>query len=158
MATFVFPGSFQPFHTGHFMVIEGMVNAGGTAVVVICEPDSDALFSTDDVREMISAALLEENMMDVTIASVADCDDDAEWVDKVLEVAGGDDIVVWSGKDEVRELFEAQGVPTKKISEVPGHVTEEIKEMIESGSGGWRSKVPAGAMDVIEKKVNGKRE
>lgn len=139
-----------------------MMNSCGKAVVVICcDPDGsagdDSIFSTEEVREMISAALLNADIVDANIAVVNDCpEDDEEWVDKVLEAAGNpDDAKVWSGKDDVKALFEARGVEIQNISEVPGHVTSEIREMIESNNTDWRSKMPAGAMDVVYKKLNG---
>lgn len=138
-----------------------MMNSCGRAMIVICcDPDGtsgdDALFSTEEVREMISAALLEADIVDANIIVVNDCPEDEEWADKILEAAGdSDDAKVWSGKDDVKALFEARGVEVQNISEVPGHVGQEIRDMIESGNTEWRSKIPAGAMDVIDKKMNG---
>lgn len=143
------------------MVVQGMMTSCGKAVVVICcDPDGtsgeDALFSTEEVREMISAALLEADIVDANIVVVNDCHQDEEWADKILESAGDpEDPKVWSGKDDVKALFEARGVAVQNISEVPGHVGREIREMIESGNTDWRSKVPAGAMDVIDRRING---
>lgn len=156
MSTCIFPGRFQPFHIGHLMVVKGMVKSSPNVTVVICSGDarSDDLFSTEQVREMISAALLEAEIMDVTIAEVTDCSDDYEWADKVLEAAGfPEDAQIWSGDEATRELFEKIDVKTQKISPVPGFVGEEIRKMIASNDKDWRSKIPAGAMDVVYDKT-----
>lgn len=160
MSTCIFPGRFQPFHTGHLMVVKGIMSACGKAVIVICaDPDGtaggDAIFTNEEVREMISAALLEESIVDANIVVISDCEADEEWVDKILEAAGDpEEPVVWSGKEDVRTLFESRDIKTQKISEVPGISGEEIRNMIEAGNAKWREKIPAGAMDVVDKKVN----
>jgi len=86
MSTCIFPGRFQPFHTGQLMVVQGMAQSCSKPVVVICHGDArdDDLFSVDDVREMISAALLAENIVDAMIVDVPDCESDDEWADRVL--------------------------------------------------------------------------
>lgn len=137
------------------MVVEGMMNACGQAVIVICESKEEPLFSTEQVREMISAALLEADIVDANIVVVSDTGSDEEWVDKIVEAAGeAEDVVVWSGKEEVRALFEKKGIKTQKISEVPGISGEEIRKMMKAKDGKWREKVPAGAMDVADRIVS----
>lgn len=156
MSTCIFPGRFQPFHIGHLMVVKGMVKSCPNVTVVICTGDhrDDDLFTPLQVREMITAALLEAEIMDATIAEVTDCSDDAEWADKVLEAAGfPEDAQIWSGDEAMRELFEKNEVRTQKISPVPGFVGEEIRKMISENDKDWRSKVPAGAMDVVYDKT-----
>ncbi|MBT4857445.1 adenylyltransferase/cytidyltransferase family protein [Candidatus Uhrbacteria bacterium] len=156
MSTCIFPGRFQPFHIGHLMVAKGMIKSCPNVVIVICSGDhhDDDIFSTEKVREMISAALLEAEIMDATIAEVSDCTDDAEWADKVLEAAGWpEDPQIWSGDEAVRALFEGLEKRTQKISPVPGFVGKEIREMISGNDKNWRTKVPAGAMDVVYDKM-----
>ena len=74
MSSCIFPGRFQPFHNGHLMVVQGMMNTCGKATVVICcdpdgSPGKDAMFSLEEVREMISAALLESDIVDAAVRS-----------------------------------------------------------------------------------------
>lgn len=154
--TGIFPGRFQPFHIGQLMVVKGMVKANPNTVIVICCPDGeDQLFSADEVREMISAALLEAEIHDATIVQVNDCATDEEWADKVLEAAGWPaEATIWSGDESVRGIFEKMEIKTQKISLVPGFNGEEIRGMIREKNDEWRSKIPAGAMDVIFKKMN----
>lgn len=156
MPTPLFPGRFQPFHNGHFLVVQGMVKTMGNPIIVICDPlkpqnTEDALFTLEERREMISAALLAADIMDATIVTAKDAASDADWVRYVLDAAEKkNDVVVWSGREEVRTAFEAQGIPTKKIVPVPGIDAQVLRAHMRAGNGEWRKKVPAGALDVIE--------
>ncbi|MFH1632287.1 MAG: hypothetical protein ABIA47_04730 [bacterium] len=159
MSTCIFPGRFQPFHNGHMLVVQGMIKSCGRAVIVICHNGSDAvndMFFIDEVREMISASLLEADIVDANIVEVTDSESDSEWADKVLEAAERpEDPIVWSGDEDVRALFEGMGVKTQKIVPVPGIVGAELRELIKADNAEWRTKVPGGSMDVIWKKFKG---
>lgn len=131
------------------LVVEGMMKMCSRVVIVICH-DGNEMWTTDQVREMISGALLDADIVDAEIAVVDDCAEDGEWVDKVLEAAGRPARpTVWSGKPEIRALFEEKGVATKKVSPVPGITAEDIREKIKSGAGGWESQVPDDVARVI---------
>ncbi|HRH32210.1 MAG TPA: adenylyltransferase/cytidyltransferase family protein [bacterium] len=153
MSTLIFPGRFQPFHNGHLMVVQGMMKVSDNVVVVICEgksADGNDLFSLDQRRDMIGAALLAANIMDATIAVVKDAETDEAWAHHVLDVSGNPaEPIIWSGNEDVRKIFEAKGVATKKIVPVPGIVGEDIRKMIREKNPTWRSKIPAGALDII---------
>ena len=123
-------------------------------VVVICDGkkngDEDP-FTLDQRRDMIGAALLSADIMDATIATVKDSESDEEWAHHVLDAAGNPaEPMIWSGSEDVRKIFEAKGIATKKIVPVPGIVAEDIRKMIREKNAAWRAKVPAGAMDVVE--------
>lgn len=151
MATSIFPGQFQPFHEGHLLVVQGMAKMSGDPIIVICNGKDDGPFTVQQRREMISAALLSANIMDATIVEASDRKVNEEWVDVVLEAAGNPaEPMVWSGNEDVRKLFEAKGVATKKIVHVPNMVTSEIRDKILAKDPSWRSKIPAGAVDVID--------
>ena len=154
MSAIIFPGHFQPFHNGHLMVVQGMMKVSENVIIVICDGKGgggEKFFTVDQRREMISAALLSADIMDATIVVVKDDESDEAWAHHVLDAAGNPaDPTVWSGNEHVRKIFEAKGVATKKIVPVPGIDGAEIRKMIKEGNTVWRSKVPAGAMDVIE--------
>jgi nicotinamide-nucleotide adenylyltransferase len=158
MSTIIFPGRFQPFHNGHLMVVQGMVKVSDNVVIVICDgkPNDDGdMFTLDQRREMVGAALLSADIMDVTIAVVKDAESDEAWATHVLDAAGNpSDVVVWSGNEDVRNIFEAKGTATKKIVPVPGLVGAEIRKLITDKNPAWRSKIPAGAVDVVEEIVS----
>lgn len=154
MATLIFPGRFQPFHNGHLMVVQGMMKISDSVVVVICDGkkngDEDP-FTLDQRRDMIGAALLSADIMEATIATVRDDESDEAWAKHVLDSAGNPaQPIVWSGNDDVRGIFEKLGIETKKIVPVPGLVGAEIRKMLVEKNAAWRSKIPAGAMDVVD--------
>lgn len=161
MSICIFPGRFQPFHNGQLLVVKGMMTACGRAMIVICsDPDGekgeDDMWTSEEVREMISASLLDEDIVDAEIVVIGDCADDDEWVDKIIEAAGdAKDPVVWSGKDDVIALFEAKGIQTKKISPVPGISGEVIRKALNEGQRLWRTQVPTGALDIVARKQKG---
>lgn len=136
------------------MVVQGMIKLSDHVVIAICDGkkngDEDP-FTVDQRRDMIGAALLAVDIMDVTLAVVKDAESDEQWAHNVLDAAGNPgEPTVWSGNEDTRKIFEAKGVATKKIVPVPGIVGEDIRKMIREKNSAWRSKVPAGAMDVIE--------
>lgn len=158
MSNCIFPGRFQPFHTGHLLVVKGMMKACGRAVIVICrdagDNGGDDLFSEEEVREMISAALLHEDIVDAEIVSITNCEDDKEWMDKILESADNPpDPEIWTGNEDVKKIAEEHNIDVKTITPVPGHNSEEIREMIKTKDRTWLSKVPGGANDVIMRSI-----
>jgi nicotinamide mononucleotide adenylyltransferase len=133
-----------------------MVKAVGNPIIVICDPlkpqvDGEDMFTLEERREMISAALLSADIMDATIVSCKDAGNDADWVKYVLDAAEKrTDVVMWSGREDIRAVFEAAGISTKKIVPVPGIDGETLRSQMRAKNGEWRKKVPAGTLDVIE--------
>lgn len=139
------------------MVVQGMAKSCAKPIIVICHGDArdDDLFTTDEVREMISASLLSENIVDAMIVEVADCEMDDEWVDRVLEVSGNPEAPkMWTGDEDMKVLFEKHELEIQNISPVPGFNGTEIRGMIEAGDTTWREKVPGGTMEVVDSKFN----
>lgn len=157
MSTCIFPGRFQPFHTGHLMVVSGMVKSCANVVIAIChgERGKEDIFTLDEVREMISSALLAEDIVDATIVEIEDTMVDDDWVEALLEAAGNpEDFKVWTGDSAVKELMTSHDIAVQNISPVPGFNGEEIRQMIKTKNSEWRSKLPAGAMDVVFEKIS----
>ena len=154
MSVGIFPGKFQPFHNGHLLVVKGMMSSHARVVIAICHGEGmsdDDLFTKEQVQEMISSALLSEDILDAEIVFVSDCDEDGEWADKVLEAAGWpEQAKIWSSSDQVRALFEEVGKETQRVAPVPGIDGEEIHGWIRTGNTEWRTKIPGGAMDVVQ--------
>ncbi|MFA6131322.1 MAG: adenylyltransferase/cytidyltransferase family protein [Patescibacteria group bacterium] len=156
MSVAIFPGKFEPFHNGHLLVVKGMAQTGNRIVIPICrDPKVKHLFSEEEVREMISSALLAEDILDAELVTVEDAPDDGEWVDRILEAAGRPaDAVVWSGNQAVRDLCETHHAQTKKIVPVPGIDSHEIRRWIETGSSEWREKVPDDVAQIIRRRFS----
>jgi hypothetical protein len=49
-------------------------------------------------------------------------------------------------------LFEAKGVPVKRVKPVPGIVGKELRDQIMDGHPGWKAKVPDGVVEVMSRK------
>mgnify|MGYP003982908835 CR=1 FL=1 len=158
MSVGIFPGRFQPFHNGHLLVVKGMMSSSSRTVIAICHGEGmgpDDLFTKLQVQEMISSALLSEDIIDAEIVFVSDCEENAEWADKLLEAAGWpEDAKVWSSSEEVRALFEELGKESQRVAPVPGIDGEEIRGWIKSGNTEWRTKLPGGAIDVVQNLVD----
>jgi len=108
------------------------------------------MFSVDEVREMISGALLGEDIVDATIVEVADCDEDTEWAEKVIEAADQPtDPIIWSGDEAVREIFEEMDVKTQKIALVPGISGEGLRQKIKTNDPSWKKQVPKEVEPII---------
>ncbi|MFA6522559.1 MAG: adenylyltransferase/cytidyltransferase family protein [Patescibacteria group bacterium] len=154
MSVAIFPGRFEPFHNGHLLVVQGMVKTGNRVIIPICrDPKIKHVFTEEEVREMISSALLAEDILDADIVVVEDMSTDAQWVDRILEAAGRPaDAVVWSGNEAVRKICEENHVATKKIVPVPGIDTHEIRKWIEAGDEKWRDKVPDDVAQIIRRR------
>lgn len=135
------------------MVVQGMAQSCEKPIVVICHGSAreDDLFTVDHIREMISASLLEEGIVDATIVDVSDSDSDEEWVDKILEASGNPaSAKIWTGDEEMKAIFEKHGLEIQNIKPVPGFTGKDIREMILNKDMTWRSKVPGGTMVVID--------
>ena len=160
MPTCIFPGRFQPFHEGHLLVVKGMMKIHGNATIAICDGKSehgaDMPFTVAQRHEMISAALLAADITEATIVDVVDKPGDEQWVDAVIDAAGHpQEPLVWSGRDDIRAMFDAKAIPTKKVVPVPGIDGAAIRTSIVSGGvDEWRKKIPAGAIDVVMEIVN----
>jgi nicotinamide-nucleotide adenylyltransferase len=154
MSICVFPGKFQPFHNGHMMVVKGMVKMCDRLVIVICcGKQGDDIFTSEEVREMVSSALLDEDILDAEIHVLNDCPTNDEWVDRLKEVGEGQEIQVWSGREDILEACDKSGIKTKKIVHVPGHDSDDIRGLITGKKDGWESKVPHSVASVIRSKA-----
>lgn len=152
--TCLFPGRFQPFHTGHLLVVKGMTKVCGRVVVAICSSDkkntAENPFSAEERKEMIQAALQDANIIpafDVVFIEVPDVKSDEEWAKKTLELAGTVH-AVWTGNPHTKSSFATSGIQIKDIKEVPGISATEIRKLMKEG-GDWKSKVPEAVADQI---------
>jgi len=151
--TGLFIGSFQPYHMGHHLVIQGMTKLCDKVVIAIGSSEKSGTpehpFTAQERKEMIQAALQDEDiipMFDIVFIEVPDMDDDGAWADQVLEKAGEVD-VVWSGDESTQKCFEGKK-EIKEIKEVPGISATGIREQIKV-DGDWRDKVPAAVVKAM---------
>ena len=144
--TALFIGRFQPFHTGHLLVLQGMTKLCGKIWIGIGSSqhhhEKENPFTAQERKEMIQRALQAEDLIplyDINFVELPDETDDVVWRKNVLEKTGAVD-VVWTGNPATQKCFEGI-IPVKPIKEVPGISSTEIRQMIIDG-GEWKKKVP----------------
>ena len=159
--TCLFIGRFQPFHTGHLMVIQGMAQACGRVKIAIGSSEKrdtkENPFNLDERKEMIQRALQAKDLIpryDIAMYPVPDVPNDSEWVEHMKAIVGDFD-AVWSGNKDVCKLCEEQGIEIKEIKEVPGISAHGIREMIENDDGFWTEKVPEEVAQYV-KSIDGR--
>ena len=157
--TALFIGRFQPFHTGHLLVVQGMVKVSGKVIIAIGSSQESGTeknpFTTEERREMIQRTLQTENVIplyDVNFIEVPDQKDDAEWTKHILELAGSVD-KLWTGDEKTKKCFEGTGIEVQDIKEVPGINGTDIRCMMKEG-GDWKEKVPTD-VHVYLKEIHG---
>ena len=127
-------------------------------VIAVCSADKTGTaenpFTASERREMIQQALQGVDIIprkDVTLIEVPDTTNDADWVKKMLELAGGNVTQVWTGNEWTKRCCEAAGLEVKWIKEVPGISATEIRRKMVAGEP-WKNQVPsevASAVGVI---------
>ena len=152
--TAFFPGRFQPFHTGHMLVVEGMTKVCGKIIIGIGSSEESGTeenpFSAQERKEMIQRALQAKNLIpvfDINFVDLPDKATDEEWADHVMEIVGDVD-KVWTGQDDIKACFEGK-LEIQNIAHVPGIDSEEIRKMIASGDKVWKEKVPSEVASAI---------
>ncbi len=149
----LFIGRFQPYHTGHHLVVQGMAKVCSKVVIAIGSSNkantSDDPYTAQERKEMIQAALQDEDiipMFDIVFVEIPDIDNDEAWAQAVLDAAGEVD-VVWTGNEHTKKCFEGKK-EIKDIKEVPGISSTNIREQIKV-DGDWREKVPAAIVKSV---------
>ncbi len=156
----IFPGRFQPFHNGHLLVVQGMTKLTDQVVIVICDGDSRSAenpFTVAERQEMIAETLMINDLMTPTIVTVNDCENDKEWLDKVLEASGNPTApTIWTGDEKVGMIAGAAGVAVKVIKPVPGISGATIRSLLAVKDSSWEKFVPTGAKEVIRGLIDSK--
>ncbi len=154
--TALFIGRFQPFHNGHLLVLGGMVKVSGKVIIAIGSSSESGTdlnpYTAQERKEMMQRALQAKDlipMYDINFVEVPDQEDDAKWVEHVLQIAGPVDIL-WTGNEHTKQCFEGK-VEIQNIKEVPGISGTKIRELIKAG-GDWQEKVPAEVFSFIKEK------
>ncbi|NQV89395.1 MAG: adenylyltransferase/cytidyltransferase family protein [Parcubacteria group bacterium] len=149
----LFIGRFQPYHTGHHLVVQGMAKVCRRVVIAIGSSDksgtTDNPYTSQERKEMIQAALQDEDiipMFDIVFVEIPDLEDDDAWAQSILDVSGEVD-VVWTGNEHTKKCFEGKK-EIKDIKEVPGINSKNIREQIKV-DGDWREKVPGAIVKSV---------
>lgn len=143
----LFIGRFQPFHRGHLLVVQGMAKICPRVVIVIGSSNQSNTkenpFNAAERKDMMQRALQGVDLIpvkDISFVEVPDMAEDDAWTKAVLAAAGSTSIV-WTGNEQVKALFEKEGIEVKWIKEVPGINATEIRQRMKD-TGDWKSLVP----------------
>jgi nicotinamide-nucleotide adenylyltransferase len=153
--TGLFIGRFQPYHTGHQLVIQGMTKLCGKVVIGIGSSEKSGSaenpYTAQERKEMIQQALQDEDIIplfDIVFVNLPDHDDDAQWTQHVLEQVGKVD-QVWTGNEWTQKCFDGK-LEVKDIKEVPGISSTTIRQMIKDKDMDWKTKVPGSVVKAVQ--------
>jgi nicotinamide-nucleotide adenylyltransferase len=153
--TCLFVGRFQPYHTGHHMVIKGMTKLCDKIIIGIGSSNKSGTaenpYTAQERKEMIQQALQDQDIIpafDVNFIEIPDVEDDEVWSASCLELTKGVD-VVWTGNEWTQKCFEGK-TEIKEIKEVPGISSTIIRDMIKEKDFDWKTKVPAAVVKAVQ--------
>jgi nicotinamide-nucleotide adenylyltransferase len=148
-------GRFQPFHSGHYSMVEAIVDDGDVDELVLGIGSADASHTKHDpftAGERIM--MLTKSLVDLELVTYAvpieDLDRNSVWVSHVQSMSPDFD-VAYSNNPLVIQLFEEAGVPVRQSPMFNREELEgsEVRErMIHDEE--WEPLVPDSVVDVIE--------
>jgi nicotinamide-nucleotide adenylyltransferase len=144
-------GKFQPFHNGHLSVITHVAPSFHKLIIAIGSSQyggsKDQPFYASDRRRMISGALADQKIDNCEVIEIPDIHDAERWVDHVRQYAKFD--VVFTGNEQVRQLFEAKSIEVKPVPFLPGVTGTLVRQKLANGDSDWQKLVPPATADVI---------
>ena len=156
----LFIGRFQPFHKGHLKVIQDASKEYQEIIIGIGSSQyghkSVNPFSADERKKMIELSLKKIGIKNFKIILIPDIHNPPKWVDHVLSVISGFDVVL-TNNSFTKSLFLEKGFNVKetKLYNKDNYSGKIIRErMIEDK--GWENSVPEEVATII-KKINGEK-
>ncbi|MBI2547334.1 MAG: nicotinamide-nucleotide adenylyltransferase [Candidatus Aenigmarchaeota archaeon] len=151
----LFIGRFQPFHLGHFYVVNDMEKSDVNELVIGIGSAQIGYtaynpFTAEERGQMIKRSLSLE--IPYHIARINDINDYPRWVTHVKSLTP-EFHVVYSSNGIVKRLFEECGYEVRPVTHVSMISATEIRQLMVTG-GNWQDYVPLGTRDVIFE-VNG---
>ncbi|PSQ40707.1 nicotinamide-nucleotide adenylyltransferase [Halobacteriales archaeon QS_9_68_42] len=146
-------GRFQPFHEGHYAMVERISEEVDELVVGIGSADQSHTvrnpFTAGERIMMITKTLVDLDLVSYAVP-IEDLDRNAVWVSHVQSMSPRFD-VAFSNNPLVVRLFEEAGV---EVRQSPMYHREEfegaeVRERMATG-GDWASLVPPAVVEVIE--------
>jgi nicotinamide-nucleotide adenylyltransferase len=147
-------GRFQPFHKGHYSVVDEVLRKCDDLVMVIGSAQESHTarnpFTAGERYLMISSSLSPEERLRTAIIPVPDVNRYSVWVAHVESYVPPFDIV-FSNSDLTRSLFSQAGYAVKKTKAYkPGlYSATAIRVKIAAG-GNWWNLVPSPVASIIE--------
>ena len=155
MTTALFIGRFQPFHKAHLQDIKNILKECDEVIIAIGSSQhsgtEDNPFSTEERIEMIEDVLISEDIGDYTLFPVPDVGDDSRWVEEIVTLVPGFD-VVYTGNDWTENCFKKykKKFALKKIKLIPGVNSTTVRDRILKNKN-WQELVPEKIIEFIEK-------
>ena len=157
MSSILFIGRFQPFHQGHWWVIQKITNQKANVLIGIGSAQykntKDNPFSLEERMQMIEATLKEAGISKnrYSLIPIPDIHDDAKWPAHVRKLVKKDFDAVWTGRPIVKKLFEKYDdakvvrlIRWKQIS------ATRVRGKMIAGDEKWKELVPKAVAKVVE--------
>lgn len=154
----LFIGRFQPFHKGHLMLLQSIINQYDLIIIGIGSSQYsgtiDNPFSEDERKKMLAKSLDKVGINNYKIVLIPDIHDPPKWVSHVLSIVRDFDVVI-SNNSFTKQLFSEKGYFVKRTPyfEKERYSGEEIRRrMIKNEK--WDDLVPKAVVKII-KDING---
>ncbi|MFC3957989.1 nicotinamide-nucleotide adenylyltransferase [Halovivax cerinus] len=148
----IYIGRFQPFHDGHYSVVERIADEVDELVLGIGSADASHStrnpFTAGERIMMITKSLAALDLVTYAVP-IEDLDRNAVWVSHVESMSPHFD-VAYANNPLVIQLFREAGVEVRQSPMYNRHVLEgsEVRErMIDDGD--WESLVPGAVVEVV---------
>lgn len=146
-------GRFQPFHNGHFKIIQEALKTYKVKVAIgSTEQGGRELrhpFTIEEREEMIRSTLKENNIEVEEIYMIPDIPDDEKYVDHVKSLCGEFDVIIAGEADGTHELFRQKNIPVISFGRFSGLRATDIRNLIIAGEP-WEQHVPAPVLRIIQ--------
>ena len=153
MDTVLYLGRFQPFHKGHWWMLEQLLSRYKVKVAIgSAQPAQDDPQNPYDVavRESMIRSVAEAHGVTLdAIYHVPDIPQDDLYVAHVQALCGSFDVVASAEEDWTRRLFAAAGYPCVYLGRHGGISATEVRRRKQMGEN-WRVLVPPTVISILE--------
>ncbi len=155
----LFIGRFQPFHLGHFQMVEWILDQHPRIIIGIGSAQATRTrenpFSAEEREKFIRNSLLEAGISkeEFEIRKIPDEHDARRWVEKIKESLGDERVVFYSNSDWTRTLFRDQGIPVgeKRFFEFDRLNGTNIRQNIVEEKN-WKSLLPPAVQEFMRER------
>jgi len=149
----LFIGRFQPFHNGHFLFLESILDSYDEVIIGIGSSQYsntwDNPFSYYERKLMIEKSLDELNFNNFSIVGISDIHNPPRWVDHVVSIVSDFDVVL-TNNSFTRDLFLEKGYSVLNTSLIKRDIYsgKNIRNMMVKGKP-WEDLVPKSVVKII---------
>ena len=154
----LFIGRFQPFHKGHLMLLQSIINQYDVIIIGIGSSQYsgtiDNPFSENERKKMLAKSLDNVGINNYKIVLIPDIHNPPKWVSHVLSIVRDFDVVI-SNNSFTKQLFSEKGYFVKRTPyfEKERYSGEEIRRRVINNEK-WEDLVPKAVAKII-KEING---